>query len=352
MARLNEICELCMGQSPDSASYNENGDGIPFFQGNADFGTVHPNVRIWCSSPTKIAKKGDILISVRAPIGALNIADAECCIGRGLAALTVNESICNRMYLWYGITSKVAELNSKGTGSTFKAISKNVLAETEIPLPSLDAQLKISLILDKLTDLIDKRKQQLSKLDELIKARFVELFDGRYKTRTLGSVCEELFAGGDVKKEISSDVQSEEHPYPIYTNGEKNNGLYGYTSIARVTKEAITISGRGTIGFTCLRKEPFYPAVRLIVAVPNQELVSGCYLQHFIRSKNYGGQGASIPQLTVPMVKDELIPVPPLELQNQFATFIEQTDKSKLEVQKSLEKLELLKKALMQKYFG
>ena len=74
MARLDEICSINMGQSPDSSSYNETGDGLPFFQGNADFGEIHPNVRIWCSEPTKLANPGDILISVRAPIGALNIA--------------------------------------------------------------------------------------------------------------------------------------------------------------------------------------------------------------------------------------------------------------------------------------
>ena len=134
MARLDEICRLNMGQSPDSSSYNEIGDGLPFFQGNADFGELHPKMRIWCNAPTKIAHPGDILISVRAPIGALNIADRECCIGRGLAALMVNEALCNSGYLWYAIANKVDELNSKGTGSTFKAISKNVLGETEISL--------------------------------------------------------------------------------------------------------------------------------------------------------------------------------------------------------------------------
>ena len=129
MARLDEICTLNMGQSPESSSYNKEGDGLPFFQGNADFGLLHPTARIWCSSPTKIAHSGDILISVRAPIGALNIADTKCCIGRGLAALTVNKKSCSRKYLWYAIGSKVDELNSKGTGSTFKAISKNVLGD-------------------------------------------------------------------------------------------------------------------------------------------------------------------------------------------------------------------------------
>ena len=171
MARLDELCTLNMGQSPDSASYNEVGDGLPFFQGNADFGVLHPKIRVWCNAPTKIAHPGDILISVRAPIGAMNVADRECCIGRGLAALTVNENLCNKGYIWYAISSKVAELNAKGIGSTFKAISKGVLGETEIPLPLLDRQHHISSVLDNLTDLISLRKQQLAKLDELVKAR-------------------------------------------------------------------------------------------------------------------------------------------------------------------------------------
>lgn len=95
-------------------------------------------VRMWCSEPVKRAQKEDILISVRAPIGALNIADGECCIGRGLAALTANQENCIQKYLWYALSNKVEELNAKGTGSTFKAINKKILAETQIPLSSLN----------------------------------------------------------------------------------------------------------------------------------------------------------------------------------------------------------------------
>lgn len=171
MARLEEICAINMGQSPDSSTYNEDGNGLPFFQGNADFGEIYPAVRMWCSEPTKIAREKDILISVRAPIGALNIANCECCIGRGLAALTVNEDICAQEYLWHALSGKVDELNSKGTGSTFKAINKKTLSETEIPLPPIDEQRKIAAILDKVSDLIAKRQQQLDKLDEAVKAR-------------------------------------------------------------------------------------------------------------------------------------------------------------------------------------
>ena len=176
MARLEEICAINMGQSPDSSTYNEDGNGLPFFQGNADFGEIYPAVRMWCSEPTKIAREKDILISVRAPIGALNIANCECCIGRGLAALAVNEDICAQEYLWHALSGKVDELNSKGTGSTFKAINKKTLSETEIPLPPIDEQRKIAAVLDKVSDLIAKRQQQLDKLDEAVKARFVEIF--------------------------------------------------------------------------------------------------------------------------------------------------------------------------------
>lgn len=215
-----------------------------------------------------------------------------------------------------------------------------------------DENSKIVAELDNITDTISKKEQVILNLDELIKSRFIEIFDDKYETKPLNEVCEELFAGGDVKKDKSSDVKSDKYPYPIYTNGEKDDGLYGYTSLMRVAKEAVTISGRGSIGFTCLRKEPFYPAVRLIVAVPNQELINGCYLQHFIQSKNYGGQGASIPQLTVPMIKNELIPIPPISVQNEFKQFVELIDKSKFIVQKEIKDLQELLDKKMDEYFG
>ena len=100
--KLCEICNINMGQSPDSSLYNEEQIGMPFYQGNADFGEIHPKARMWCTKPTKIAKSGDILISVRAPIGALNIANEDCCIGRGLAAITADSKKCSKKYIKIG----------------------------------------------------------------------------------------------------------------------------------------------------------------------------------------------------------------------------------------------------------
>ena len=275
--------------------------------------------------------------------------------GMNLLLLRPKKDLIVSKYAFYYLSSQsflrqIPNITKKSVNQA--SFTVTALKDLSIPMVSITEQKAIAEKLDKVSELIEKRKAQLEKLDLLIKSRFIEMFDGKYSTQSLESVCEELFAGGDVKKDKSSNEQSDRYPYPIYTNGEKDNGLYGYTSLVRVKKEAVTISGRGTIGFTCLRTEPFYPAVRLIVAVPNQKIISGCYLQYFIQSKNYGGQGASIPQLTVPMIKNEKIPVPPIELQNKFAELVKLIDKSKFEIQKSLEKLEILKKSLMQQYFG
>lgn len=173
---LKNICKINMGQSPDSSSYNDNKDGIPFFQGNADFGEKYPVTRVWCNAPIKVAQPNDILISVRAPIGALNFAKEECCIGRGLAALTPDRSKVSLEFIYWVLKWKKAELNSKGTGSTFKAISRKVLEETLVPAIDFEKQYEYAEILGKTYSIIKKYKKELNCLDGLIKARFVEMF--------------------------------------------------------------------------------------------------------------------------------------------------------------------------------
>lgn len=163
--RLTDCCELVMGQSPVSSSYNTEKQGLPFYQGNADFGKVNPITRWWCEKPIKIAHKDDILISVRAPIGAINIASEECCIGRGLAAIRALKGRCLYEFLYYVLQSKTEELKSQGTGSTFKAISKQVLANTELPDITLEEQHRIVNRLLKVDTLIENTNEQLRLLD-------------------------------------------------------------------------------------------------------------------------------------------------------------------------------------------
>lgn len=375
MKRLDEICTLKMGQSPDSSSYNEIGDGLPFFQGNADFGALNPKVRIWCNAPTKIAHPGDILISVRAPIGALNIADRECCIGRGLAALTVDDTLCNRGYLWYAIANKVDELNAKGTGSTFKAISKHVLGETEIPLPSLDKQQRISVILDKLTSLISLRKQQLTKLDELVKARFVEMF-GEYPSNQMGwTICTIRDIVEDVRYGTSRPaVDGGVYPY-LRMNNITYGGELDLSDIKRIDIPENELSkctvkrgdvlfnrtnSKELVGKTCVYdKDEMMVLAGFIIRVRVNERILPEFLSSFLNadfSKQMlrGMCKAAIGQANINAQELQGIAMylPPIVLQRKFVDFKTEVSRQKLTIQQSLDKLEVLKKSLMQEYFG
>jgi type I restriction enzyme S subunit len=140
--RLGEVCEVLMGQSPPSSTYNHDGLGLPFFQGKADFGELYPTPRVWCTKPMKIAEAGDILISVRAPVGPTNLARERCCIGRGLAALRAGHEIQTEWLLFY-LRSIEQELGQSGSGSTFNALTKKELSAIVIPLPPLAEQRRI-----------------------------------------------------------------------------------------------------------------------------------------------------------------------------------------------------------------
>lgn len=374
MARLEGICAINMGQSPDSSTYNEDGNGLPFFQGNADFGEIYPAVRMWCSEPTKIAREKDILISVRAPIGALNIAKCECCIGRGLAALTVNEDICAQEYLWHALSGKVDELNSKGTGSTFKAINKKTLSETEIPLPPIDEQRKIAAILDKVSDLIAKRRQQLDKLDELVKARFVEMFgDVIQNTKLWPQYIFSDITTSRLGKMLDAKQQTGMCQYPYLANFNvqwfrfelDNLNEMDFNEADRIEFELrdgdLLVCEGGEIGRCAVwhnEIQPCYFQKALHRVRCKKEIVLPDYLAWWFKyncdNKGFAaieGAKATISHLPGAKLKALLVSVPPIEQQKQFATFVEQTEKTKTTVSHSLEKLETLKKALMQEYF-
>ena len=134
---LSDIANITMGQSPEGSSYNEDGKGTIFYQGSTDFGIRFPTVRMYTTEPTRFAKKGDILMSVRAPVGAVNIANTDCCIGRGLAAL--NSKIGSITYLWYLMdVFKHTFENKNAAGTTFGSITKDELFNLPVVIPSND----------------------------------------------------------------------------------------------------------------------------------------------------------------------------------------------------------------------
>ena len=139
---LGKSCEIVLGQSPPSSAYNTEGVGLPFYQGKAEFGSLYPTPVKWCSEPKKIAEAGDVLISVRAPVGPTNLCQEESCIGRGLAAVRPEAEMPN-VYFLYFLRYVEQDWDSKATGTTFSAISGKVLRGQEIPLPPLAEQRRI-----------------------------------------------------------------------------------------------------------------------------------------------------------------------------------------------------------------
>ena len=377
--KIREICNITMGQSPSSATYNENGDGLPFFQGAADFGKKFPMTRVWCSSPLKIAYAGDILISVRAPVGTMNIATSECCIGRGLAAIKVDEDACDSNYFWFALESKISELNNKGSGSTFKAISKSILEETEIPLLELEEQRKIAKILTGIENISFVRQQQLAKLDELVKARFVEMFGDMLLNpmawpevvlETLADIVSGITKGRKVKEQTLLEV-----PYMAVSNVK--DGYIDWTTVKtivateqeieqyRLFPDDVLMTEGGDpdkVGRGAIIKEPLENCIHqnhiFRVRLDKEKILPvffAEYLQHQ-KSKRYflgcAKQTTGIASINMRQLKALPVLLPPLDLQEQFDDFARQIERVRCSIQNCLGQMETLKKALIQQYFG
>ena len=145
--KLGEVCVIIAGQSPPGHTYRKKPEGLPFFQGKLDFGDRNPVAQVWCIEPTKIALPGDILISVRAPVGPTNLADQRCCIGRGLAAIRCGANV-DREFLLSWLKLVQAVIAKTGSGSTFSAINRKNLEDIRLPLPPLAEQNRIVAILN------------------------------------------------------------------------------------------------------------------------------------------------------------------------------------------------------------
>ena len=372
---LGDICKITMGQSPDSSTYHTTNIGLPFYQGNADFGELYPKTRIWCSRPQKIAEPENILLSVRAPIGALNIAKEKCCIGRGLAAIAPHKNFCFNKYLFYILKYKHNELNAKGSCSTFKAINKSILNDLPIDIYPIDRQKKIAAILDKATELIALRKQQLEKLDLMVKSRFIEMFGNsvinKWKKITIEECCSKI-----VDCPHSTPLYCNDGYYPCIRTSDLVNGYLTLSSstkyvnnieyIKRIQRYKPTFgdiiySREGErFGIAAIIPKELFVCLgqRIMLFSPQKSIVTSEYLCGVLNSnivyeqaKNSVG-GATSPHVNMKDIKLFTVPYPPLSLQKEFTTFIKQVDKTKSTLQQSLEKLELNYKALMQTYFG
>ena len=165
---LEEISEIILGLSPPSSTYNTDGKGLPFYQGKLEFGITYPTPQKWCTAPKKIAEKGDVFISVRAPVGPTNLCPEKSCVGRGLAAIRGLNGI-EPLFILYLMRAYEGELASKGAGTTFNAITGNQLKTFEIPLPPLPEQHRVVAKIEELFTKLDVGINELHKAQSQLK---------------------------------------------------------------------------------------------------------------------------------------------------------------------------------------
>ena len=213
------------------------------------------------------------------------------------------------------------------------SFSVNDFKEILITVPDLNIQEKIIKKIKVLEKILENNKLKLDYLSELTKSLFTKYSDSKIvKSFYIKDISSELFAGGD-KPNDYSETTSKEYIYPVYSNGEKKEGLLCFSKTFKVDKEALTISARGTIGFTVIRKACFTPVVRLITLIPNKNN-NIIYLKYAIEELNLKKLGSGVAQLTIPVFSKYKLNLPPIELQNKFAERVEKIEKLKFTIWK------------------
>lgn len=386
MAKLGEICTVVSGSTPKTsvASY---WDGsikwiTPAELNNESFYITDSVRHITEEGKEKTGLSsfpaGTVILSSRAPIGKTAIAGCEMCCNQGFKNLICSEKIYNE-YLYFFLKSKTNYLNSLGRGATFKEISKTIVENIEVPLPDINQQKGIAEKFKKLEELISLRKQQLAKLDELIKARFVEMFGDMLLNSLEWSEkpleCLADIVSGITKGRKTTETDLQEVPYMAVSNVK--NGYIDWTTVKtilatrqeieqyRLLPDDILMTEGGDpdkVGRGAIIKKPLENSIHqnhiFRVRLNENELLPSFfaeYLQHQKAKRYFLGcakQTTGIASINMRQLKALPVLTPPLSLQNEFAAFVERVNQQKQAVQQSLEKLELMKKALMQEYFG
>ncbi len=387
MAKLGEVCTIVSGSTPKTSvtSYwDGNIKWITPAELNEDTFYIMDSVRhITEEGKEKTGLSylptGTVILSSRAPIGKTAIAGCKMCCNQGFKNLICSDAIYNE-YLYFFLKSKTDYLNSLGRGATFKEISKSIVESIEIPLPEVKQQKEIAEKFKKLEQLISLRKQQLAKLDELVKARFVEMFGEisdnsmNWDCFTIGkliSTIESGWSGNGKQREKHADeiavlkVSAVTKGYFIPTECKVLDDQHNIKKYVYPQKGDILFSRANTkemVGATVLIKKD-YPDLILpdkLWKIRFCTDVNPIYMKHVLSTTTVRnafsaastGTSGSMYNVSMEKFKGVIIPVPPLSVQNEFAAFVERVDQQKQTVQQSLEKLELMKKALMQEYFG
>lgn len=328
--------------------------------------------------PQKIEiNDGDVLISWSASLGVYIWNRGKALLNQHIFKVEFDKTDIDKQYFVFAVRYKLKEMERKTHGATMKHIVKKDFDATEIPYPPYEEQVEIATNLDKIFRIIESRNQELQLLDDLVSARFVEMFGDistgvyKYEIRKLGDVANV----GSSHRVFTTEFV--EYGVPFYRGteiGDLANGITPretyfiskehYKKIANDdTKPKIgdllmpSICNKGQVWRVDTDKPFYYKDGRVLCISPDRRIFNTKYLEYYMKVKTLIeypklGSGSTFAEFKIFLLKNIDILIPPLDLQNEFADFVRQTDKSKLAIQKELDKTQLLFDSLMQEYFG
>jgi len=357
--KLEDVCEVIAGQSPEGKYYNDKGDGLPFYQGKKDFTEKFiGKPTAWTTKVTKEAQPDDILISVRAPVGPINFATDRICIGRGLAAIRAGKNIIPD-YLFYCLSS-MQDVISGREGAVFASINKSEIENLEIPLPPLPEQQRLVALLDEVFAALATAKENAAKnlrnARELFESVLHGVFANRgveWEVKTLGEICEVL----DSKRKPITKRDRTAGEYPYYGA----TGILDYVHDYIFDEKLILIGEDGAKWGagenTFIAEGKYWVNNHAHVIRPDRSILLDNWIVYFL---NFSDLQKYVTGLTVPKLNQEkmrgiILPLPPLPEQRAIVAKLDalSTETKKLEAiyQQKLANLEELKQSVLRKAF-
>ena len=323
----------------------------------------------------KLLPKGTVLLSSRAPIGKVAICDNAMYCNQGFKNIICSDRLENR-YVYYFLKYNVEYIKSLGRGATFKEISKGIVENLEIPYIEKKEQIEIANKLDKITEILKIKKQQIKQFDEIIKSQFVEMFgsvelnDKKFEEQEMScisDICSSKRIYANEYQEIGIPFYRSKEIIELGHNKKPSIELFISKSRYEEIKDKygipkkgdILITAVGTIGETWIvdTDEPFYYKDGNVLQIRLNTDISQIYFKYVLDTlisifKNKNVSGSAYSALTIEKFKKMKIILPPIELQDKFAEIVRQIDKQKFEIENSLKEMQELYEALMERYFG
>ena len=378
-ARLGDLATYINGYAFKPADWGDT--GLPIIRIQDLTGNSYQLNRYDGEYPERIeVNDGDVLISWSASLGVYVWQRGKALLNQHIFKVVFDKLPVNKDYFVFAVEHKLAEMESKTHGATMKHIVKKDFDGTTIPYPPIEKQAEIADHLRHITSLIDRQTEQLLLLDQLVKSRFIELFGDPVSnsrglpTEPMTTVC--AIIDGDRGKSYPKQDEFSDTGYCLFLNAKNVTATgFSFENLMFITKEKdnalhngklergdVVLTTRGTLGNLAFYDDSVpFENVRInsgmvILRMKKSVMTEVFFMEQFkLQLQSIKGKiasGSAQPQLPISTMNKIRILLAPMALQEQYAAFVEQTDKSKLAVQKGLQELEILKKSLMQQYFG